>query len=96
MLSSYLTRPTRRKEQLWYFSLTSACTGADADSAGLIPRALKDLFSKTVQLGGEENRQHCRICMTYVEIYNERLHDLLQPYKPNARVDPQVNCEMLT
>lgn len=28
--------------------------------------------------------------MSYVEIYNERLHDLLQPYKPNARLDPQV------
>ena len=28
--------------------------------------------------------------MSYVEIYNERLHDLLQPFKPNARLDPQV------
>ena len=28
--------------------------------------------------------------MSYVEIYNERLHDLLQPYKANARLDPQV------
>ena len=63
---------------------------ADVDNAGLIPRALRDLFAKTSQLGGEDNRQHCRLCMSYVEIYNERLHDLLQPYKPNARLDPQV------
>lgn len=28
--------------------------------------------------------------MSYVEIYNERLHDLLQPFKPNAHLDPQV------
>ncbi|KAL0044209.1 hypothetical protein WJX82_004352 [Trebouxia sp. C0006] len=62
---------------------------ADVDNAGLIPRALRDLFAKTVQLGGEDDRQHCRICMSYVEIYNERLHDLLQPFKPNARLDPQ-------
>ncbi|DBA96954.1 hypothetical protein WJX77_010368 [Trebouxia sp. C0004] len=62
---------------------------ADVDNAGLIPRALRDLFAKTLQLGGEDDRQHCRICMSYVEIYNERLHDLLQPFKPNARLDPQ-------
>lgn len=67
---------------------------ADADdgTAGLIPRALKDLFAKTAQLGSPDDRQHCRICMSYVEIYNERLHDLLQPYKPNARLDPQVHA----
>ena len=65
--------------------------GADEDAAGLIPRALKDLFAKTAQLGSPDDRQHCRICMSYVEIYNERLHDLLQPYKPNARLDPQVS-----
>ena len=64
---------------------------ADAENAGLVPRALKDLFAKLSRFGGEEeDRQHCRICMSYVEIYNERLHDLLQPYKPNARLDPQV------
>ena len=33
--------------------------------------------------------------MSYVEIYNERLHDLLQPYKPNARLDPQVITSLL-
>ena len=33
--------------------------------------------------------------MSYVEIYNERLHDLLQPYKPNARLDPQVTWQAL-
>ncbi|KAL0023901.1 hypothetical protein WJX79_009004 [Trebouxia sp. C0005] len=62
---------------------------ADVDNAGLIPRALRDLFAKTPQLGGQDDRQHCRICMSYVEIYNERLHDLLQPFKPNAHLDPQ-------
>lgn len=69
---------------------------ADADdaTAGLIPRALKDLFAKAAQLGSPDDRQHCRLCMSYVEIYNERLHDLLQPYKPNARLDPQVNLSM--
>ena len=34
--------------------------------------------------------------MSYVEIYNERLHDLLQPYKPNARLDPQVIFQLFT
>lgn len=63
---------------------------ADDSRAGLIPRALKHLFAKTLEVTSEEDRQHCRIIMSYVEIYNERLHDLLQPYKPNARLDPQV------
>ena len=72
------------------------CADADDDTAGLIPRALKDLFAKTVQLGLPDDRQHCRLCMSYVEIYNERLHDLLQPYKPNARLDPQVICQTHT
>lgn len=75
------------------FSLCHHCTGGDDDTAGLIPRSLKDLFAKTAQLGSPDDRQHCRICMSYVEIYNERLHDLLQPYKPNARLDPQVAYE---
>lgn len=64
--------------------------GADDSRAGLIPRALKHLFAKISEVTSDEDRQHCRIIMSYVEIYNERLHDLLQPYKPNARLDPQV------
>lgn len=48
----------------------------------------------THQLTSDEDRQNCRLVMSYVEIYNERLHDLLQPYKPNARLDPQVSFRL--
>lgn len=70
-------------------------TGINDSSAGLIPRALQHLFAKISEVTSEEDRQHCRIIMSYVEIYNERLHDLLQPYKPNARLDPQVMTSLL-
>lgn len=54
--------------------------------AGIIPRAAADLFDFAQQaaLRAEKVDVFC----TYLEIYNEKMHDLLEPFKKNKRKDP--------
>ena len=61
----------------------------ETPSAGLIPRALAELFAESAA-ASEGDALNTRITLSYMEIYNERIHDLLQPYKSSARLDPQV------
>uniref|UniRef100_A0A8C2A6D8 Kinesin-like protein KIF14 n=1 Tax=Cyprinus carpio TaxID=7962 RepID=A0A8C2A6D8_CYPCA len=45
------------------------------EEAGVIPRFCKELFSR---LSGTENKEiSCRLEMSYFEVYNEKIHDLL-------------------
>ncbi|GAX84369.1 hypothetical protein CEUSTIGMA_g11791.t1 [Chlamydomonas eustigma] len=55
-------------------------------SFGIIPKAVQDLFAYAKVL---QSRENClvNIVISYLEIYNDRLYDLLQPYKKNGR-DP--------
>lgn len=61
----------------------------ETPSAGLIPRALAELFAESAA-ASDGDALNTRITLSYMEIYNERIHDLLQPYKSSARLDPQV------
>jgi hypothetical protein len=51
--------------------------------AGVVPRAVHELFTllndKTAAEGGK-----CQVVCSYMEIYNDRLFDLLQPVKKGA------------
>ena len=60
-------------------------------TAGIMPRAIVDLFrwARARQLSAGT---HVRVHASYLEIYNERMFDLLQPYKPHSQggaKDPQ-------
>ncbi|QDZ22056.1 kinesin [Chloropicon primus] len=54
--------------------------------AGIIPRAADELFHFAQQsaLKAEKVDVFC----TYLEIYNERMHDLLEPFKKSRKKDP--------
>ena len=54
--------------------------------AGIIPRAADELFHFAQQsaLKAEKVDVFC----TYLEIYNERMHDLLEPFKKSKKKDP--------
>lgn len=54
--------------------------------AGIIPRAADELFYFAQQsaLKAEKVDVFC----TYLEIYNERMHDLLEPFKKGKKKDP--------
>lgn len=45
------------------------------DEAGIIPRFCKDLFSQLTSMKSEE--VSCHLQMSYFEVYNEKIHDLL-------------------
>ena len=55
-------------------------------AAGLIPRAMNDLFRAQHDDGADDSVT--TITCSYVEIYQERIHDLLQPYKVARGADP--------
>ena len=54
--------------------------------SGIIPRAANDLFhfAEQAALRAEKVDVFC----TYLEIYNERMHDLLAPFKKHKKRDP--------
>ncbi|XP_046384192.1 kinesin-like protein KIF13A isoform X3 [Ischnura elegans] len=52
------------------------------DSKGIIPRLCDSLFERIAQ---KENAElSCKVEVSYMEIYNEKVHDLLDP-KPNKK-----------
>lgn len=51
---------------------------------GLIPRLCDGIFERIRQL--QSDRTHFKVEVSYMEIYNEKVHDLLDPKKQNLRV----------
>ena len=59
----------------------------DDQYEGLIPRTVRHLFSLLKEnraMGGKSFSVYC----SYMEIYGERVHDLLKPYKSDYQRDP--------
>ena len=69
--------------------------GVISEGTGMIQRAALDLFSFVE--GKEEQGLEVRLTCSYMEIYNEKLHDLLEPYKANPTTmshDPHmIHCK---
>jgi hypothetical protein len=57
---------------------------SDENYAGLIPRTIYTLFEDIKQFGGESGQNFSIYC-SFLQIYNERIYDLLQDFpKPKA------------
>ena len=54
------------------------------DNKGLIPRLCDGIFDRIEKLASES--VHFKVEVSYMEIYNEKVHDLLDPKKQNLRV----------
>ncbi|TFK93067.1 kinesin-domain-containing protein [Polyporus arcularius HHB13444] len=59
----------------------------DEDQPGIIPRAMKDVFAYIKRSPTREYLLRC----SYIEIYNEAIHDLLAP--PNSSVSQPVQIQ---
>ena len=59
----------------------------DEDQPGIIPRAMKDVFACIRRTPSREYLLRC----SYLEIYNETIHDLLAP--PNSSVSQPVQIQ---
>src|SRR5437868_11374548 len=56
------------------------------EEAGVIPRICRDMFNRITALQSDSNLK-CRVEVSYLEIYNERVRDLLNPAtKGNLKV----------
>jgi kinesin family protein 1 len=56
------------------------------EEAGVIPRICRDMFARITELQSDPNLK-CRVEVSYLEIYNERVRDLLNPStKGNLKV----------
>ncbi|ODQ49644.1 kinesin-domain-containing protein [Saitoella complicata NRRL Y-17804] len=55
---------------------------------GIVPRMCQEMFERVKQLEGKEGTE-CRIEVSYLEIYNERVRDLLNP-NPKAKTHLKV------
>jgi hypothetical protein len=51
--------------------------GADAEQKGLIPRLCENLFEKIASISNDDHL--FKIEVSYMEIYNEKCRDLLDP-----------------
>ncbi|XP_059197955.1 kinesin-like protein KIF14 [Centropristis striata] len=57
------------------------------EQAGVIPRFCQELFSRLASMENEEVK--CHVEMSYFEVYNEKIHDLLVTRdEPNQRRNP--------
>ncbi|KAG2443483.1 hypothetical protein HXX76_001836 [Chlamydomonas incerta] len=65
----------------------AAARPGGAGGPGIIPRAVKELFREAKAKQDAEGAA-IQIVVSYMEIYNDRLHDLLQPYKASSTRDP--------
>jgi hypothetical protein len=57
---------------------------------GVMPRALEHLFDL---LDADPQRAHLKVCISYYEIYNEHIYDLLMPSDGNEsreRASPSI------
>lgn len=70
-------------------TLAQACSiPSSASGHGILPRAVYDLFSELDRRKAAAASMHqqfdVRLVCSYLEIYNDRLYDLLQPYKKGS------------
>ncbi|CAG9467166.1 unnamed protein product [Pedinophyceae sp. YPF-701] len=56
----------------------------DPSKPGLIPRVAVALFEKAASLARRDGK-NIAVYASYLEIYNDKIHDLLQPYKPTKK-----------
>ncbi|CAL1712669.1 unnamed protein product [Somion occarium] len=59
----------------------------DEDQLGIIPRAMKDIFA---YIRRTPNREYLLRC-SYLEIYNENIHDLLAPHSTSTTQPVQIH-----
>jgi hypothetical protein len=64
-----------------------ADAGESNGELGIIPRLVSGLFQR-IDASPEERRCTCMTC-SYMEIYNEQLYDLLEPYKQHLETEAQ-------
>jgi len=57
---------------------------------GIIPRSVNHIFEKIDEIQSEHAQQDFLVCVSYLEIYNEMVHDLL-----GSEVDPQGKARTL-
>lgn len=66
-------------------TLAQACTApTDSSGHGIVPRAVHDLFAELARrrsMAAPATESDVKLVLSYLEIYNDRLYDLLQPYK---------------
>lgn len=68
-------------------NLTSCVQSGDEDQPGIIPRAMKDIFAYIKRTPTREYLLRC----SYLEIYNETIHDLLAPPSMSAAQPVQIH-----
>jgi len=69
--------------------------GDSIDNAGIMPRALSDLF-KLIEKSKGKNTEF-RLNLSYIEIYNETIRDLLSDSDKtlSLREDPNNGCQIV-
>lgn len=66
---------------------THTMTGSGAD-VGLVPLALSTIRRQKAQIEADDERAQVEVSATMVEIYNERVFDLLRPRRKNVQPTP--------
>jgi len=69
--------------------------GDSIDNAGVMPRALRDLF-KIIDKCKTTNMEY-RLNLSYIEVYNESIRDLLSDSDKglSLREDPNYGCQVV-
>jgi len=69
--------------------------GDSVENAGVMPRSLSDLFKVIDKTKSSSNE--FRLKLSYIEIYNETIRDLLSESDKNLilREDPNIGCQVV-
>ena len=68
--------------------------GNDRSEEGLIPRMVRELFDRIIS--EESSKFEYTLRVSFVEIYNEKLRDLLQPNGPDLKIRYKVHIQSIT
>jgi hypothetical protein len=52
---------------------------SDAEAMGITPRGVKELFQQIEDLKERDRTKHISVFCSYLQIYNEKVFDLLNP-----------------
>ena len=58
----------------------------DENSAGIVIYSLIDVFDRVKNINLSKNTQKLKIVISYMEIYNEQVNDLLNPDQTNLKI----------